>query len=138
GFIATANHNVQPKGFSPPIMFKTAPTPYDRIVRLLQLIQPGKKYTLEDHARWQHDAHSLRAAADLPRFRGWTSADPAVEFARSEIAKWDAVYARESRAAAIYEAWRSGGGGRGGRGAGSGRGTAPAEPTREQVEARLK
>lgn len=147
GFVATANHNVQPKGYAPPLMFKTAPTPFDRIDRLLQLIQPGKKYTLEDHARWQHDAYSLRAAADLPRFRGWTSTDPAVEAARSDIAAWDAVYTRESRAAALYEAWRSagtGGRGRGARGAAGGRGQTagrqgtPAGPSAEEVEARLK
>jgi penicillin amidase len=138
GFVATANHNIQPKGYAPPIMFKAAPSPYDRIVRLLQLVQPGKKYTLEDHARWQHDAYSLRAAADLPRFRGWTASDADVEFARAEIAGWDAVYARESRGAALYEAWRSAGQrGRGGRG----RGQAAEQNTelsREEIEARLK
>ena len=143
GFIATANHNVQPTGYSPPLMFKPAPTPYDRIVRLRQLIQPGKQYTLEDHARWQHDAHSLRAAADLVRFRGWTAADPDVERGRAELAAWDAVYSRESRAAAIYETWRSTGDGGRGRGARGGRGQTVAragspEPSREQVEARLK
>jgi penicillin amidase len=142
GFIATANHNIQPKGYSPPIMFKTANTQFERITRLLQLIQPGKKYSLEDHARWQHDAYSLRAAADLPLFRGWTSSDPEVERARAEVAAWDAVFARESRAAAIYDAWRSAGtGGRGrGRGQTAGRGNAAAsdELPREQIEARLK
>src|SRR5688500_1338063 len=71
GFIATANHNVQPKGYAPPIMFKTGGAQFERITRLLQLIQPGRKYTLEDHSRWQHDAYSLRAAADIPRFKGW-------------------------------------------------------------------
>jgi penicillin amidase len=137
GFIATANHNIQPKGYSPPLMFKTGGTEFERITRLLQLIQPGKKYSLEDHARWQHDAHSLRAAADLPRFRGWTASDPQVEKARAEVAAWDAVYTRESRAAAIYEAWRTGGGG-----SGRGRGAAAAAATqdlgRDAVEARLK
>jgi penicillin G amidase len=136
GFIATANHNVQPKDYTPPLMFKSAPTPYDRIVRLLQLIQPGKKYTLEDHAAWQHDAYSLRAAEDLPRFRGWTSTDADAEFARAEIAAWDAVYARNSRAAALYEEWRDAGqSGRGGRGSGRGQTT---ELSRDEVEARLK
>lgn len=136
GFIATANHNIQPKGYSPPIMFKTAGTePFDRITRLLQLIQPGRKYTLDDHARWQHDAYSLRAAADLAHFKGWTAVDPGVEKARAEIAAWDAVYTRESRAAALYEAWRAAGsGGRGGRGRGS---ATPSELTRAEVETRL-
>jgi penicillin amidase len=139
GFIVTANHNIQPKGYTPPLMFKAAPTPFDRIERLQQLIQPGKKYTLDDHARWQHDAYSLRAAGERALFRGWTSADPAVEFARAEIERWDAVFARKSRAAALYEAWRNAGeGGRGGRGASGGRGAAVADPSREQIEARLK
>lgn len=137
GFVATANHNVQPKGYTPPLMFKTAPTPYERITRLLQLIQPGKTYSLEDHARWQHDAHSLRAAADLPRFRGWTASDPAVEKARAEVAAWDAVYTRESRAAAIYETWRSGAGGGRGRGGAAAAGSDD-EPSRADVERRLK
>jgi hypothetical protein len=57
----------------------------------------------------QHDAYSLRAAADLPAFRGWTAADPEVEQARSELARWDAVYRRDSREAAIYEVWRAAG-----------------------------
>lgn len=140
GFIATANHNIQPKGYRP-FMFKAAPTPFERIERLLQLIKPGAKYTVEDSARWQHDALSLRAVADIPRFNGWTSSDQEVEAARVEIAAWDGTYARESRAAALYETWRSGpaegGRGRGGRGT-----TAPvaedATSRPEQVEARLK
>ena len=139
GFIATANHNVQPKGYSPPFMFKTAGTQFERITRLLQIFQPGKKLTLEEHGRIQHDALSLRAAADLKTFSGWTSSDQAVERARQMLEKWDAVYARNSAAAALYEAWRSPGGqGRGGRG---GRGAATADdgpPTRDSVEARLK
>jgi penicillin amidase len=107
GFIATANNNIQPKGYAPPIMFKSADTRFERITRLLQMIQPGKTYSLEDHQRMQHDAYSLRAAADQPRFKGWTSADADVERARAEIAAWDCVYTRDSRAAALYEAWRA-------------------------------
>ena len=132
GFIATANHNIQPKGYAPPIMFKSADTRFERITRLLQMIQPGRKYTIADHQRMQHDALSLRAAADAPLFSGWTSPDPDVERARAEIAAWDHVYARDSRAAAVYETWRTGGDA-GGRGRG-----APPATTRDEVEARLR
>ncbi|MDQ3489028.1 MAG: penicillin acylase family protein [Acidobacteriota bacterium] len=139
GFVATANNNIQPKGYTP-LMFKAAPTPFERIERLLQLIKPGAKYTVEDSARWQHDALSLRAVADLPRFKGWTSSDPEIEAVRAEIAAWDGVYRRESRGAALYETWRTGAG-EGGRGRG-GRGQVPegeeAAARPEQVEARLK
>jgi penicillin amidase len=131
GFIATANHNVQPQGYTPPFMFKSADTRFERITRLLQLIQPGRKYTLEDHARMQHDAYSLRAAADLGLFKGWTSGDANVERARVMLEKWDAIYRRGSAEAALYETWRAGpGGGRGG--------NVQAARTREAVESRLQ
>jgi penicillin amidase len=82
----------------------------------------------------------LRAVADIPRFKGWTSADAEIEAARAELAAWDGTYTRESRAAALYESWRTGGAeggrGRGGRGQAAGAEQAPAAP--EQVEARLK
>jgi penicillin G amidase len=103
GFIVTANNNVQPKEYGPPVMFKNADTRFDRITRLRQLITPGHKYTLEDHQRIQHDALSLRATADLPLFRGWQSSDPLVERARAAIAGWNAVYTRDSAAAVIYD-----------------------------------
>jgi penicillin G amidase len=106
GFIVTANHNVQPKGYSPPLMFKSADTKFERITRLLQLFRPDRKLSLDDHQRMQLDAFSLRAAADLEQFKGWTPADEAVERARGILAKWDAVYTRDSAAAALYETWR--------------------------------
>ena len=103
GFIATANHNIQPKNYSPPFMFKNADTRFDRITRLRQLLVPGRKYSIEDHRRMQLDSYSLRAAAHLPLFRNWTSADPEVERARALLAGWDAHYRRESAEAALYE-----------------------------------
>ena len=115
GFIVTANHNVQPKGYTPPLMFKSADTRFDRITRLLQLLRPGHTYSLEDHQRIQNDAYSLRAAHDLASFRGWRARDAEVERARAALAGWDAVYRRDSAEAAIYETWRAerGGGGQG-------------------------
>jgi penicillin G amidase len=107
GFIVTANNNIQPKEYSPPLMFKNADTRFDRITRLQQLLTPERRYSLEDHQRIQHDAFSLRAAADLPRFKGWTSSDPEVERARGLLAAWDAVYRKDSIEAAMYETWRS-------------------------------
>lgn len=108
GYIVTANHNIQPKGYAPPLMFKSASTlPFDRITRLEQLLQPGRRYTLEDHRRMQLDAFSLRAASEQAMFRGWTSDAPGVERARQLVSAWDAVFAKESAAAAIYSSWRS-------------------------------
>jgi penicillin G amidase len=107
GFIATANHNIQPKGYAPALMFKNADTRFERITRLRQLLVAGRKYSLEDHQRMQHDALSLRAAADLPLFRGWTASQAEVERGRALLAAWDAVYRKDSSEAALYETWRA-------------------------------
>src|SRR5262245_22742555 len=132
GYIATANNNINPPGYTPPLMFKNADTRFERITRLRQLLAgPPQRLTMKDHERMQHDAYSLRAIADIPLFRGWTSADPDVERARAAIAGWDGVYTKDSGAAALYEAWRAAEGG------GRGRGAGPA-PNRDAVEARLK
>lgn len=107
GFIATANNNIQPKGYAPPIMFKNANTvAFDRITRLLQMIQAGQTYTIDDHRRMQLDALSLRAKAEVALFQGWSSANADVERARALVARWDGVLARGSAAAAIYSTWR--------------------------------
>ena len=108
GFIATANNNIHPQGFTPPVFYKTSTNvPYDRITRLLQLIKPDQKYTIDDHRRMQGDALSLRAASEVPLFRGWTSANPEVEKARALIERWDGTLARDSAAAALHSAWRT-------------------------------
>lgn len=133
GYIATANHNINPPGYTPPLMFKTADTRFERITRLRQLFDaPPVKLTMEDHKRMQHDALSLRAVADLPLFRGWTSADPAVERIRAEIAVWDGVYTKDSRAAALYESWRAASDQNGRARAGG------PPPTREEAEKRIQ
>ena len=107
GFIATANNNVQPQGYAPPFMFKSADTKFERITRLLQLLSPDRKYSVDDHRRMQLDAFSLRAAADQEQFRGWQASAPEIERARAMVADWDAVYRKDSAPAAIYETWRT-------------------------------
>jgi penicillin G amidase len=104
GFIATANNNIHTPGYAPPIMFKR-PNPFERIVRVRQMIEPGRKYGLEDHKRMQHDPLSLEAAATVPVFQGWTSSNADVERARALIAGWDGSMTKESAAAAIYDEW---------------------------------
>lgn len=107
GFIATANHNIHPKGYWPPVMFTTTNTvPYDRITRIQQVIKAGQKFSIEDSQKLQRDVYSLRGVADLAAFRGWTSKDAAVERARAIVAGWDAMLTKDSVPAAIYITWR--------------------------------
>ena len=109
GFVATANDNIQPKNYGPPIMFKNANTvAFDRITRLRQLLTPEKRFTLDDHRLMQTDSLHLRASSEVPLFRGWTSTNPDVERARALLAAWDGRLTRDSAAAAIYTVWRGG------------------------------
>jgi penicillin amidase len=107
GFIATANHNINPKGYWPPAMFKTTNTlPYDRITRILQVIKPGQPFSMDDSKKLQRDVYSLRAAEDQKAFQGWTAKDPNVEKARDVVARWDAMLTKDSVPAAIWITWR--------------------------------
>ena len=101
GWIATANHDIHPPSFDPPLFFKNGPQTarYDRIAEVLS---SGKKFTMADMQALQHDAHNAAAVRDIPLFRGWRASDAAVERARKALAEWDAQHRRESMAAAVY------------------------------------
>jgi penicillin amidase len=107
GFIATANHNINTKGYWPPVVFKTTNNlQYDRITRILQVIKPGQKFSMDDSRKLQADVYSLRGADDQKAFRGWTASDPQIERARDMVATWDARLTKDSVPAAIYITWR--------------------------------
>jgi penicillin amidase len=108
GWIATANHNIQPVGFDPPIMFKNGP-PYARYERLVEMLSAGGsvdgRFTIDDFGRMQHDAFSAAGLASVAYFKGWSSDDEELEWGRSQVAAWDGVFDRESAAAALYMEW---------------------------------
>src|SRR6185295_19410911 len=105
GFVATANHNIQPKGYAPPLMFKN-PQAAERITRILQVIKPGKKFSIEDHKNLQLDMYLTRAEQDIPLFDGWKAKETEVESARVALSKWNKTLRKESMEAALYIAWR--------------------------------
>jgi penicillin amidase len=101
GWVATANHDIHPEGYDPPLFFKRD-GPFERFARVTSVLSKGSGFTVEDSRSLQHDAYSVSAAAALERFRGWTSADAELERYRQELVSWDAIFDRDSRAAAIY------------------------------------
>jgi len=101
GWIATANHDIHPDGYDPPLYFKSGSS-YPRFERLAEVLGSRSGFTMEDMKALQLDAYLERAGASVPLFRGWTAADPPIEWARSEIAAWDGVFDRNSRAAALW------------------------------------
>ncbi|MBK5256403.1 MAG: penicillin acylase family protein [Vicinamibacteria bacterium] len=108
GYIATANNNVHPPGYSgrPVFYHSSKGVETSRIARLHQILGTGEKLSVDDHKRIQHDVRSLAAERDLEAFRGWTSDEADIEWARGLIASWDATLTKESTAAALYVRWR--------------------------------
>lgn len=107
GYIATANNNVHPPGYEgrPVFYHSSRGVETSRITRLHQILSSDELLSVEDHMRIQWDNYSLGAAQDLTAFQGWTSDDPDIEWARAELAAWDAVLDRESLAGALYRQW---------------------------------
>jgi penicillin amidase len=101
GWIATANHDIHPPGYDPPLFFKNGPATA-RYDRLAEVLTSRTGFTLVDMQALQHDAYSAAAARDIPLFQGWTSLNADVENARRTLAEWDAQHRRESAAAALY------------------------------------
>ncbi len=102
GWIATANHDIHPPGYDPPLYFKSGSS-FPRFERVADVLSSGSDFTLEDSKSLQQDAFSPSAAATATIFQGWVSSDAELENARAELASWDGVYRRESRAAAIFD-----------------------------------
>jgi penicillin amidase len=109
GFIATANNDINPPGYHPPVMFKST-APSWRIIRLTDVLSASAPFSVADFQKLQHDEYSQQAASERALFRGWVGKTKPVESARAMIAGWDAFLRRESAPAALYMAWRSSGG----------------------------
>ena len=101
GWVATANHDIHPPGYDPPLFFKTQ-GPFARFARVTEVLSSGRDFTVRDSKDLQHDAFLASAAQTLELFRGWTAEDPALEQYRRELADWDAVFRRDDRAPAIF------------------------------------
>jgi penicillin amidase len=103
GFINTANHDIHPAGFDPPLFFKTGDFP--RYERIFHLLSAGNSFTVEDFERMQHDTYWAAATGRQAFARGWTGATPELETARALVAGWDRFYERPSVAASVYDVW---------------------------------
>ena len=101
GWIGTANHDIHPAGYDPPLFFKTA-GPFTRFARVSAVLAESSGVTVEDSRQLQQDAFLAEAAEGVEVFRGWSASDPEVESFRAELADWDGVFDRDSRAPAIY------------------------------------
>ncbi|MBK9170756.1 MAG: penicillin acylase family protein [Bryobacterales bacterium] len=98
-YVATANHNVLPPGYSIPLGYEWA-LPF-RFIRLDELLREKPKFSLEDFKRIQQDV-TAEAARRLQRIvRAWEGR-PAEA---NQLLAWDARLDRDSVEAALYSAW---------------------------------
>jgi penicillin G amidase len=101
GWIATANHDIHPPGYDPPLFF-ISEAANGRYKRIESLLTNGSGFTISDFERLQHDSFLIGTDTALARFRNWKSSDPGTERARVMLAEWDGFQRRESAAAALY------------------------------------
>ena len=101
GWVGTANHDIHPPGYDPPLYFKTRGT-FARFERVSEVLSSGSGFRVQDSKDLQHDALSASAVETLKILRGWTAEEPEIERYRQELADWDGVYLRASRAAALF------------------------------------
>jgi penicillin G amidase len=107
GWLGTANHDIQPPGYYPPLMFR--PGPFPRWERLLELMATtGRPFIADDFEALMLDA----LHPEVERMRTlfdpglWRSDDERVEWARQEIHAWDGVFDRDAVAPALWNRWR--------------------------------
>lgn len=102
GWIATANENNLPAGFQPVVGYEWS-DPF-RVFRVQEVLAAGRRLTLMDMQRLQHDELSLPARSLIPLLEGLQLPDAARD-AAERLLQWDHVLGTESVAATIYAAW---------------------------------
>jgi penicillin amidase len=100
-YIATANHNILPRGYRHQLGYDW--NPGFRFRRIDEVLRARKKFTIEDFQRLQHDETSLVARELVAMLK---QAPPgAGGEVRRMLENWDCVLDKNSAAAALYELW---------------------------------
>ncbi len=103
-FIATANHNILPPGYTVPLGYEWA-LPF-RFHRIEEMLGTRRKFSVEDFERMQQDVASLPARRFQKILSTW-SPEPASREAKAAelVRQWDGSLTMDSPAALIYEFW---------------------------------
>ncbi|MEY4167710.1 MAG: hypothetical protein RIR52_1534, partial [Acidobacteriota bacterium] len=89
-YIATANHNILPPGYTKQLGYEWAnPIRYQRIDEVLR--RPGVKYTVADFERLQHDETSLPARQLIGVLRAARIDEPELQPYLRLLREWDGV-----------------------------------------------
>lgn len=102
-FVATANHNILPRGYAKQIAYEWAP-PY-RHERIRQRLQGQSQFGLEEMQSIQHDDTSL-AGQRLAKLAQHVVADtPPLQAAVNLLRNWGGSLPIDSQAGAVYGVW---------------------------------
>ena len=101
-WLATANHNILPPGYSREIGYEWE-DPF-RFLRIEQRITEKQKFTLDDFQSIQHDSTSLPAQTLIGLLRGLDLPAELAPFA-ALVREWDGDLRIESRAGPLYAVW---------------------------------
>ncbi len=107
-YIATANHNILPAGYSIPLNYEWAvPFRFQRIVEMLTgRQQAGEKMSVSDFERMQQDVTSIPARRFQAVLRRWLAeSSPDNAAVVKKMVDWNGGLAADSAEAAIYEVW---------------------------------
>jgi len=99
-YIATANHNILPKGYPHQLGYEW--TPPFRFRRIDQVLKSGRNFTVEDFEKLQTDVTSLEAQEFVALLK---KAPAGGGPARQLLESWDGVLGKDSPAAALFEIW---------------------------------
>jgi penicillin amidase len=103
-FLATANHNILPPGYTKVLGFDWgSPERFQRVAEVLS--EPGRRFTVADFERLQHDEVSLTAREMVGFLSQAQGVDEELRPCVDRLAKWDKVVSKDSAEAALYEVW---------------------------------
>jgi penicillin amidase len=106
-WIATANHNILPPGYTIELGYDSWGAP-NRINRIRELLDTPKKFDIADFVRMQQDVVNVVARRFQQMIAAWQPA-PGARGAQyvAEIKAWDGAMRMDSRPALVFELWAS-------------------------------
>lgn len=104
-WLATANHNILPKGYPHQIAYEWAPP--HRYLRIEQRLSEKKQFTLEDFQSIQHENTSLPGRQLVPLLaKAWREKKSTYASDYVDLLKeWDGNLHRDSSAGVLYAVW---------------------------------
>jgi penicillin amidase len=101
-WLATANHNILPQGYTREIAYEWAPP--HRFLRIKQRLTAADKFTLEDFQSIQHEVTSLPAQTLIRVLKNMDMPADLQPYARL-FTEWDGVLSRDAKAGPLYAVW---------------------------------